>query len=207
MRPFDYLLYAGVVFAWSTSWYPLSLQMGVVEAEVSLVWRFTAAAVLMFAITAWFRVPLRYGRAEHIRFAMLGIVLFSTNFALYYNASLYAASGLLAVILSTASLVNVLMVAVITHRPPPVLQLGAAVTGLAGVGLIFLPELQLSPTVVLALLLSWRFGHAQLLHRQPDVGGKPEAQCPCPRLDNLGHGLWNGVHGDCFAHSRSRIHH
>ena len=84
MRPFDYLLYAGVVFAWSTSWYPLSLQMGVVEAEVSLVWRFTAAAVLMFAITARFRVPLRYGRAEHIRFAMLGIVLFSTNFALYY---------------------------------------------------------------------------------------------------------------------------
>ena len=101
MRPFDYLLYAGVVFAWSTSWYPLSLQMGVVEAEVSLVWRFTAAAVLMFSITAWFSVPLRYGRAEHIRFAMLGIVLFSTNFALYYNASLYAASGLLAVILST----------------------------------------------------------------------------------------------------------
>ena len=73
MRPSDYLLYAGVVFAWSTSWYPLSLQMGVVEAEVSLVWRFTAAAVLMLAITAWFRVPLRYGRAEHIRFAMLGI--------------------------------------------------------------------------------------------------------------------------------------
>ena len=153
MRPFDYLLYAGVVFAWSTSWYPLSLQIGVVEAEVSLVWRFTAAAVLMFAITAWFRVPLRNGRAEHIRLAMLGIVLFSTNFALYYNASFYAASGLLAVILSTALLVNVLMVAVITHRPPPFLQFSAAVTGLAGVGLIFLPELQLSPTVALALLL------------------------------------------------------
>ena len=137
MRPFDYLLYAGVVFAWSTSWYPLSLQMGVVEVEVSLVWRFTAAAVLMFAIAAWFRVPLRYGQAEHIRFTMLGIVLFSTNFALYYNASLYAASGLLAVILSTASLVNVLMVVLITRRPPPVLQLGAAITGLAGVGLFF----------------------------------------------------------------------
>ena len=45
------------------------------------------------------------------------------------------------------------MVAVITQRPLPVLQLGAAVTGLAGVGLIFLPELQLSPTVLLALLL------------------------------------------------------
>ena len=153
MRPFDFLLYTGVVFAWSTSWYPLSLQLGVVEVEVSLIWRFAASAALMFCIARWFRVTLRHGREEHLRFAVLGVVLFSTNFALYYNASLYAASGLLAVILSTASLVNVLMVAVITHRPPPVLQFGAAVTGLAGVGLIFLPELQLSPTVVLALLL------------------------------------------------------
>ena len=152
MRPFDYILYAGVVFAWSTSWYPLSLQMGVVEAEVSLVWRFTAASLLMFGIAAW-SVPLRYGRAEHGRFAMLGVVLFSTNFALYYNASLFAASGLLAVILSTASLVNVLMVAAITRRSPPALQLGAAATGLAGVGLIFFPELQLSATVWLAMLL------------------------------------------------------
>ncbi len=84
---------------------------------------------------------------------MLGIVRFSTNFVLCYNASPCAASSLLAVILSTASLVNVLMVAVITRRPPPVLQVAAAVTGLAGIGLIFLPELQLSPTVVLALLL------------------------------------------------------
>ena len=68
MRPFDYLLYADVVFVWSTVWYPLSLQMGVVEAEVSLVWRFTAAAVLMFAITDWFRLPLlRPGKAYPLR--------------------------------------------------------------------------------------------------------------------------------------------
>ena len=153
MRPFDYLLYAGVIIGWSTSWYPLSLQMGTIPAEVSLFWRFAAAALLTFAIARGVGVALRYGRADHLRFACLGVVLFSTNFAFFYNASLYGASGLLAVILSTTSLVNVLMVAVITHRPPPVLQLGAAVIGLAGIGLIFLPELQLSPTVVLALLL------------------------------------------------------
>ena len=152
MRPFDYLLYAGVVFAWSTSWYPLSLQLGVVEPEVSLVWRFTAASILMICIARWFGVPLGYDRAAHLRFAVLGVVLFSTNFALYYNASLYAASGLLAVILSTASLVNVLMVAALSRTSPPALQLGAAVIGLVGVGLIFLPELQMSATVAMAML-------------------------------------------------------
>ena len=56
MRPFDYLLYAGVIIGWSTSWYPLSLQMGTIPAEVSLFWRFAAAALLTFAIArgvAW----------------------------------------------------------------------------------------------------------------------------------------------------------
>ena len=152
MRPFDFLLYAGVVFAWSTSWYPLSLQLGVVEAEVSLIWRFAASAALMFCIARWFGVALGHGRAEHLRFAILGIVLFSTNFALFYNASLFAASGLLAVILSTASLVNVLMVAALNRTSPPPMQLGAAVTGLVGLGLIFLPELRAVSGVGYALL-------------------------------------------------------
>ena len=35
MCPFDYLLYAGVVFAWSTSWYPLSLQIGAGLCQLS----------------------------------------------------------------------------------------------------------------------------------------------------------------------------
>ena len=71
----------------------------------------------------------------------------------FYNASLYGASGLLAVILSTTSLVNVLMVAVVSRRRPPVQQLAASVTGLAGLGLIFLPELRATETIVMAILL------------------------------------------------------
>ena len=96
---------------------------------------------------------MRYGRADHLRFACLGVVLFSTNFAFFYNASLYGASGLLAVILSTTSLVNVLMVAVVSRRRPPVQQLATSVTGLAGLGLIFLPELRATETIVMAILL------------------------------------------------------
>ena len=46
----------------------------------------------------------------------LGMALFSTNFALFYNSSLYLASGLLAVILSMSSLINVVLVAVINRR-------------------------------------------------------------------------------------------
>ncbi|MGB1872981.1 MAG: DMT family transporter [Candidatus Puniceispirillaceae bacterium] len=151
MRPYDIFLYVAVVFGWSTSWYPLSLQLGFVAPEVSLVWRFAISGVIMLGICALRGINLRFGVAEHGRFLMLGMALFSTNFALFYNASLYAASGLLAVMLSMSSLINVGLVAVINRRPPPLLQVGAALTGLAGLGLVFLPELQMSPTVMTAM--------------------------------------------------------
>ena len=151
MRPFELFLYVAVVFGWSTSWYPLSLQLGVVAPEVSLVWRFSVSALMMLAITAVLRINLRFGPREHLRFLCLGIALFSTNFALFYNASLYLASGLLAVILSMASLINVVLVAAINRRPPPLLQVVAAIVGLVGLGLIFAQEFKALPAAGTAL--------------------------------------------------------
>ncbi|MEK9855434.1 MAG: EamA family transporter, partial [Rhodobiaceae bacterium] len=156
MRPYDFLLYVAVIIGWSTSWYPLSLQLGVVAPEVSLVWRFAVSSLMMFGICALRGIGLRFGGAEHARFLMLGMALFSTNFALFYNASLYAASGLLAVMLSMSSLINVGLVAALNRRLPPLMQLGAALTGLAGLALVFLPELRASSTV----LTSMAFGFA-----------------------------------------------
>ena len=151
MRPFELFLYVAVVFGWSTSWYPLSLQLGVVAPEVSIVWRFMASSLMMLAISALFRIRLRYGVSEHLRFLCLGIALFSTNFALFYNSSLYLASGLLAVILSMSSLINVVLVAAINRRPPPLLQVVAAIVGLVGLGLIFAPEFKTLPTAGIAV--------------------------------------------------------
>ena len=151
MRPFELFLYVAVVFGWSTSWYPLSLQLGVVAPEVSLVWRFSVSALMMLLITAVLRINLRFGPREHLRFLCLGIALFSTNFALFYNASLYLASGLLAVILSMASLINVVLVAAINRRPPPLLQVVAAIVGLVGLGLIFAQEFKALPAAGTAL--------------------------------------------------------
>ena len=159
MRPYDFLLYVAVIIGWSTSWYPLSLQLGVVAPEVSLVWRFAISSLIMFGICALRRIDLQFSRSEHARFLMLGMVLFSTNFALFYNASLYAASGLLAVMLSMSSLINVGLVAAVNRRSPPLMQVGAALTGLAGLALVFLPELRMSSTV----LTSMAFGFAGMI--------------------------------------------
>ena len=151
MRPFEMFLYVAVVFGWSTSWYPLSLQLGVVAPEVSIFWRFLVSSLMMLAITAFCGIRLRFEPGEHLRFLFLGMALFSTNFALFYNSSLYLASGLLAVILSMSSLINVVLVAAINRRPPPLLQMVAAIVGLVGLGLIFAPEFKTLPTAGIAV--------------------------------------------------------
>ena len=151
MSPRDYFLYAVMVFGWSTSWIMLKQQLGVVAPEVSLFWRYLAAALLMFGLSAVMRQQLRYVARDHLRFLALGLCLFSANFLLFYYAGSYGASGLLAVVFSTASLIIVLMVALASRRMPKWKHLLAAVIGIFGVLLLYLPELQTSQTALLSL--------------------------------------------------------
>ena len=46
----DYILYALVIFGWSTSWLPLKGQIGFVAPEVSILWRFMIAGALCFLL-------------------------------------------------------------------------------------------------------------------------------------------------------------
>ena len=131
MAPFDMLLYAGVVFGWSTSWLPLKWQLGVVAPEISLFWRFLMAAPMMAVLAIMSGHSLRFDWRVHWRFAALGLFIFSGNFTLFHHAASGVASGLLAVVFSTASVVNVLMGAALGRQLPPMRHLLAAF----GVGL------------------------------------------------------------------------
>ena len=153
MKPFELLLYSIVVFGWSTSWLPLKWQLGVVAPEVSLLWRFLIAAMVMFVISIYLRQSLIFHWRTHLRLALLGLCIFSTNFAFFYHGGKGVASGLLAVVFSSASLVNVLMTAVLGRSRPRIAHLLAAMVGLTGVVCLFWPELQLSNTALTSLAL------------------------------------------------------
>ena len=153
MKPFELLLYSMVVFGWSTSWLPLKWQLGVVAPEVSLLWRFMIAATVMFVISIYLRQSLMFHWRTHLRLALLGLCIFSTNFAFFYHGGKGVASGLLAVVFSSASLVNVLMTAVLGRSRPRIAHLLAAMVGLTGVVCLFWPELQLSNTALTSLAL------------------------------------------------------
>ncbi len=142
-RPFealDYGLYAVTVVAWSLSWFAIEFQVGRVANEVTIVWRFAIATVLMFGWVALKRGQLRFAPAEHLRFAALGVLMFSSNFLVFYYGASYLVSGLLSVVFSLASVVNMLLGAVVMRERPSPRILAGGLIGFAGIALMFLPE-------------------------------------------------------------------
>lgn len=140
----DLGMFAGTVLIWSTTWLALKYQLGTVDPQVSIVWRFLIAAPLMFLVCRVAKAPVRFPLHMHLRFATLGLFLYSTNFILFYNAGAYVVSGLLAVIFSLASLTNIALAALFLGEPLRMrVALGAAL-GLCGVALMFWPELDIA---------------------------------------------------------------
>jgi drug/metabolite transporter (DMT)-like permease len=140
-EPLDYGLYALTVVAWSLSWYAIEFQVGTVANEVNIVWRFANATALMFGWVVLKRGRLRFALADHMRFVALGILMFSSNFLLFYYGAGYLVSGLLSVVFSLASVMNMMLGAVVMReRPSPRILLGG-LTGFCGIALMFLPEI------------------------------------------------------------------
>ncbi|WP_428642040.1 DMT family transporter [Roseibium sp.] len=137
----DYGLYAATVLAWGFSWIAMKGQVATVAPEVSVFWRFVLAAAIMLA---WAKVRghnLAFPLKDHLRFAGLGALLFSTNFTLFYYGAALLPSGLLAVIFSTASIFNLFLGLVLFGQRPNLLALAAGVLGFAGIALMFWPKL------------------------------------------------------------------
>jgi len=155
-EPRDYGLYVLTVIAWSLSWFAIRLQVGTVPNEVNLVWRFGIATALMFVWMIASGRRIRFPLREHVRFAALGVLMFSTNFLLFYYAAGYLVSGLLSVVFSLASVVNILLAAVVLHETPSPRVLAGGLIGFFGIALMFSPEIAahgLSGATVIGLAL------------------------------------------------------
>ena len=136
----DLALYGATVLAWTFSWIAMHHQVGPVSPEVSVVWRFLIAAPVMMALARLRGERLVYPPADHLRFALLGLFLFCTNFVLFYYAAAHVASGLLSVVFSLASIVNVWLGAVVLRAPVDRRVVVGGAFGALGVALMFAPQ-------------------------------------------------------------------
>jgi len=137
----DLVLYAITVLSWSASWYVLKVNASYsVSAPVTTCWRFLLAAIAMFVLVVFTGGRLRFGWRMHGAFALLGMLLFSTSFIAFYHASTMLVSGLLAVVFSLASVLNLLIAALRGDRAGPRRWFGAAL-GASGIVLLYGPAL------------------------------------------------------------------
>ena len=128
-------------FIWGTTWLAIKYQLGVVAPEVSVGWRFALAAALLLAWSLARGLPLRFAARDHGAFALLGLLLFGLNYVLVYLAETHLTSGLVAVLFAFLVFWNLAGARLFFGTPAPPAVLGGAVLGVAGVGLLFWPEL------------------------------------------------------------------
>lgn len=138
MNAFLYLL---TVLIWGTTWIAIKLQLGVVAIPVSIFYRFgLASAILLAALIALGRLQ-RLDRRGHALCLGQGLCLFCLNFLCFYSATQWISSGLVSVVFSASTLWNALNARLwFGTRIAPRVVLGG-VFGLAGLALLFQPEL------------------------------------------------------------------
>src|SRR3712207_9352504 len=96
-------LYVATVFLWGVSWIGIRAQLGVVAPEMSVLWRFLLAALLMWGWVLATGHRVRFPLADHLRFLAVGCCLFSFNFLSFYYGGVRVPFGLLPVVFSLPS--------------------------------------------------------------------------------------------------------
>ena len=151
------LLYLVTVLIWGSTWFAIEFQLGVVEPEVSIVYRFVLASTVLFAWARLRRLNLRYGARDHLWFVLLGALLFGLNYVLAYRAQIYITSALTAIAFSSIVWMNILNARLFFGvRAGARVLLGAAL-GVAGITTLFAPEvaeLSLTDTAFYGVVLA-----------------------------------------------------
>ena len=135
------LLYFVVLLAWGSSWFAISFQLGDVAPQVSIVWRFLLASIILF-IWCYFRgLKLSFPWQDHLSWVLLGFFLFCINYICAYFGTFYLASGLVCLIFSTLTLFTVFNGFIFFKKPIRLPILVGAVVGIAGLSIIFSNEI------------------------------------------------------------------
>jgi len=129
------------VLIWGSTWLVIKFQLGVVPPMVSVVWRFALAAVMLLAFSLLQRRPLRFSARDHLWIALQGVLLFGINYAGVYLSEQYLTSGLVAVVFSIVVFMNAAGMWLFFSLPIRPATIVAALVGVAGVALVFWPEM------------------------------------------------------------------
>jgi len=134
-------LYVSTVLIWGSTWYAIKMQLGVVAPEVSVAYRFAIAGTVLLA-WCWVRAkPMRYSPFDHVWMAAQGFFLFCANYAIFYIATAYLTSGLVAVVFSTIVFWNILFSRLLFKTPVSSRVIAGTALGICGLAVVFWPDI------------------------------------------------------------------
>src|SRR5207244_3843639 len=116
-------------------------QVGHTSPEVGVALRFALAGVCILAGCAWRGAALRFAAAEHRLLALQGVFMYGVSYVCVYHAERFVPSGLVAVGYSASPLLAGLGAAALFGVPIGVRFVLGGLLGLAGVALLFWPEI------------------------------------------------------------------
>lgn len=135
------LFYILTILIWGSTWIGIKFQLGTVDPMVSVVYRFTLAALVLLVWCRIRKLQMAFTLKDHIFMALQGTFLFALNYWLFYAAELYLTSGLAAVIFSTILIMNMINGSIFLKTPFDSKVIVGGALGLCGIVLVFKPEL------------------------------------------------------------------
>ena len=141
MRISNAALFAIPSAIWGSTWLAITFQLGSVAPELSVAYRFAIASAI---VAAWCKAtgqPLAFPRRQHMWLLAIGATFFGFNYIGVYWAERYVTSGLVAVVFSTIVFMSPVGMRIVYREALTLRMLVAAGLGVAGVALLFLPEL------------------------------------------------------------------
>ena len=133
-------LYLIAVLVWGSTWFAIEFQLGTVEPEVSIVYRYVAASLLLFGWCRYKKLNLRFNLRQHGWFLLLGILLFGLNYIFAYRAQVYVTSALAAIVFSTIVWMNILNARLFFGVRAGRRVLFGSLLGIAGIVILFAPQ-------------------------------------------------------------------
>ena len=136
------VLYVTTVLIWGSTWLAIEYQLGVVAPEVSLVYRFSIAALLMWIYCLIKQLPMQFSIKNHFFFMTLACCNFGFNYLILYWAQNYLTSAMTSIAFSTLLIMNIINTRIFFGRPiAPRILIGATL-GLVGIIALFWQDIK-----------------------------------------------------------------
>lgn len=137
----DFVSIAVCTLAWGTTWFAITLQLGVVDPIVSITYRFALGAAVLFVLAAMRRERLTLDRAQHLAAFGVGLFTFAFDYAFVYWAEERVTSAVVAVTFAALAFFNLIAFRLVFRQRASLPAWAAALLGIAGVALLSWEEI------------------------------------------------------------------